>query len=185
VSAVRDLAVDIGAPERTVRRAVETRMIRARRPTPRKLVLNDGERDYARRNWGLLQMLREALRTEPGVKMAVLFGSSARGDAGPGSDIDLVVAWKDRARARHGALLAKLEDATGRRVDIIDWDQAKKSPLLLEQLLNEGRVIVDRGYVWPRLLATQDAVFARARRNERRLAREAQDALAELGALSD
>ena len=137
------------------------------------------------RNWGLLQTLREALRTEPNVKLAVLFGSTARGDAGRRSDIDLLIAWKDKSRARPGALLAKLEDATGRRVDFVPWEQAKKSPLLLAQVLGEGRVIIDRGYVWPRLLTQQDAIRARARRHERRLAKEAGDALAELGASSN
>ena len=182
--ALQELAAQIGAPERTLRRAVEARTLRARRLTPRTLLLDDAEREYVHRNWALLQTLREALRTEPNVKLAVLFGSTARGDAGPGSDIDLVVAWKDQARARPGALLAKVEDRTGRRVDLIRWEQAKKSPLLLAQVLEEGRVIVDRGYEWPRLLAEQDTILARSRRHERRLARDAEAALAELGASS-
>ena len=179
---LQELAAEVGAPERTLRRAVEARTLRCRRPTPRTLVLDDAERDYVHRNWELLQTLREALRTEPNAKLAVLFGSTARGDAGPRSDIDLLVAWKDRAGARPASLLTKLEDATGRRVDLIRWDQAKKSPLLMDQILNEGRVIVDRGYVWPRLLSEQDTIIARARRHERRLAREADAALVELGA---
>jgi predicted nucleotidyltransferase len=178
---VQELAAAIGAPERTLRRAIEARTIRSRRPTPRTLVLDDDERDYVQRNWGFLQTLREIMRTEPNVKLAILFGSTARGDAGARSDIDLLVDWKDRARARPGALLAKLEDATGRRVDLIRWEEARKSPLLVDQLLAEGRVIVDRGYVWPRLLAERDTIVARARRHERRLAREAETALEELG----
>ena len=180
--ALQELAAELGAPERTLRRAVETRTLRCRRPTPRTLILDDAERDYVHRNWRLLQTLREALRTEPNVKLAVLFGSTARGDAGPRSDVDLLVAWKDWSRARPGALLAKLEDATGREVDLIRWEQAKKSPLLMDQVLSEGRVIVDRGYVWSRLLAEQDRIIARGRRHERRRAREAEAALVELGA---
>ena len=179
---LQELAAEIGAPERTLRRAVEARTLRARRPTPRTLILDDAEREYVRRSWGLLQTLREVLRTEPNVKFAVLFGSTARGDAGPGSDVDLLVAWKDQSRARAGALLAKLEDATERRVDLIAWEQAKRSPLLMDQLLREGRVIVDRGYVWPRLLAKENTIIARARRHERQLAREAGAALVELEA---
>lgn len=182
MSALQALAADLGAPERTLRRAVETRTLRCRRPTPRTLILDEAEREYVHQNWGLLQTLREVLRTESNVKLAVLFGSTARGDAGPGSDVDLLVSWKNRSRARTGALLAKLEDATGRRVDLIPWEQAKKAPLLMDQVLREGRVIVDRGYIWPRLLAEQDLVIARARRQERRLASEAEAALAELGA---
>ena len=179
--ALQELAADIGAPERTLRRAVEAHTLRCRRPSPRTLIVDDSERDYVHRNWGVLQTLREALRTEPNLKLAILFGSTARGDAGSRSDIDLLVDWKDRSRARPGALLAKLEDATGRRVDLIRWEQAKKSPLLMDQVLSEGRVIVDRGYVWPRLLAEQDTIIARARRHERQLAREAEAALVELG----
>jgi len=182
VSALKELAAEISVPERTLRRAVEMSTLRCRRPTPRTLMLDDAERDYVHRNWRMLQTLREAFRTEPNVKLAVLFGSTARGDAGPRSDVDLLVDWKDRSGVRPGALRAKLEDATGRRVDLIPWKQAKKSPLLMDQVLNEGRVIVDRGYVWPRFLAEEDAIAARARRQERRLATEAEAALVELGA---
>lgn len=178
VTPLQELAAEIGAPERTLRRAVEVRTLRCRRPTPRTLVVDEVERDYVRRNWGLLQSLREALRTEPNVKLAVLFGSTARGDVGPRSDIDLLVSWKDRKRARPGALLAKLEDLTGRAVDLVPWEQA--SPLLLEQVVDEGRVIVDRGYVWPRLLGKRATITARARRHERQRAREVEAALDEL-----
>jgi len=180
MSPLQELAADVGIPERTLRRAVETRTLRGHRPSPRKLALDEAEPEYVRRHWGLLQDLREALRTEPNVKLAVLFGSTARGDAGPRSDIDLIVSWKDATRARPGALLAKLEAATGREVDLIQWSRAKKSPLLVDRVLKEGRVIVDRGYVWPRLIADEDTVAARARRHERQLARDAEAALDEL-----
>lgn len=180
MSSLQQLAADVGIPERTLRRAVETHTLRGRRPSPRKLALDDAEREYVRRHWGLLQDLREALRTEPNVKLAVLFGSTARGDAGPRSDVDLVVSWKDSKRARPGALMAKLEAATGREVDLTQWARAKKSPLLVDRVVKEGRVIVDRAYAWPRLVAGADTVAARARRHERKLARDAEAALGEL-----
>ena len=39
----------------------------------------------------LVADLRRALRTEPNVRLAVLYGSLARGDEDAGSDLDLLV----------------------------------------------------------------------------------------------
>ncbi len=89
--------------------------------------------------------LAEALAAETNVRLAVLFGSEARGDAGAASDLDVAVAGPD---ARELPLLAlKLERATGRPVDLIALTTAP--PLLRFQIARDGRVLVERqGYLW-------------------------------------
>ena len=76
------------------------------------------EREYVRRSWKLLSALKGALRTEQNVRLALLFGSVARGTAVPGSDVDVLVALRDPDLDRVVELSAKLSAATGRRVDV-------------------------------------------------------------------
>jgi len=50
-----------------------------------------------------------------------VFGSMARGDAGPTSDVDLLVDVRpDHSAFFPGGLVADLEDLLGRRVDVVD-----------------------------------------------------------------
>jgi predicted nucleotidyltransferase len=52
-----------------------------------------------------------------------LFGSVARGDAGEGSDLDLVVRFDTgRSLMDHAGLIGDLEDLLGVTVDVIDAD---------------------------------------------------------------
>lgn len=52
-----------------------------------------------------------------------VFGSVARGDAGEGSDLDLVVRFDaTRSLMDHAALIGDLEDLLGVKVDVIDAD---------------------------------------------------------------
>jgi predicted nucleotidyltransferase len=53
--------------------------------------LASGEREYLITHWPLLSGLRHALRTEHGVRLAVLYGSLARGGVEASSDLDLLV----------------------------------------------------------------------------------------------
>src|SRR3954453_10942225 len=85
------LAEELKVPERTLRRAVTTGTIRSRRLSERRLRLAEEERAYLRGHWPLIAALRAALRTEHGVRLAILAGSMARGDDHEQSDIDLVV----------------------------------------------------------------------------------------------
>ena len=88
---LQQLAKDVGAEERTLRRAAAQGSIRCRRAGPRRLRLDPGEREYLRRHWKLLSELRRALRTERHLRLAVLYGSLARCDGDDGSDLDLLV----------------------------------------------------------------------------------------------
>jgi len=176
---IQGLANELDVDERTLRRAVAQGTIHARRPGPRRLRLAPGESDYLRTHWRLLADLRRALRTERGVRLAVLYGSQARGDEDAGSDLDLLVALADDSP--RPSLQARLRQVTGRRVDVAHLVRVEaNSPLLLERVIDEGRVLVDRGRLWPQLRERRDAIRARARRAHARQMSAASTAIAEL-----
>jgi predicted nucleotidyltransferase len=178
---IQELATELGAEERTLRRAASQGTMHCRRPGPRRLLLASGEREYLRRHWELLAKLRRELRTERRVELAVLYGSVARGDEDGGSDLDLLVSFAGDRPADQRALALRLERVVGRRVDIGNLDRVEASaPLLLDRVLDEGRVLVDRGECWRRLRDRRRAVRARARRSHRRQMEGARQALAEL-----
>lgn len=167
------LAAEVGANERTLRRAVNQGTLRADRPTPRTLVLPLAERRYVRRSWSLLGALRSALRTEQNVRFALLFGSAATGTDTLVSDIDVMVELRDPSLERVVDLSAKLEAATGRRVDVLRLEDADADPLLLADVVADGRVLVDRETRWPRLLRRETGLRKRGRRQEGDRARAA------------
>jgi predicted nucleotidyltransferase len=145
------LAQEVGVNERTLRRAVNQGTLRAARPTPRALELPLTERRYIRRSWPLLAALRTALRTEQNVRFALLFGSAATGADTQASDVDLMVDLRDSSLERVVDLSAKLTAALGRRVDVIRMQDAEADPFFFADVLTEGRVLVDRKMLWPRL----------------------------------
>jgi len=167
------LAREIGANERTLRRALSQGTLRAERPTPRKLEISTAEKRYLRRSWKLLATLRAALRTEPNVRFALLFGSAARGEDSPVSDVDLLVETRDPSLARIADLEAKLEALIGRRVDVLTLEEARGNDQLLAEALAEGRVLVDRDELWPQLCGEGAALQRRARDGTRRARRRA------------
>lgn len=171
------LASQIGANERTLRRALNQGTLRGERPTPRKLKLDPAEKRYLRRSWGLLSMLREALRTEQNVRFALLFGSAARGDDTAASDIDLLVELRDSSLIRIIDLGEKLEALLGRPVDVLTLDDAGENPQLLAQALGEGRVLVDREGRWPPLRSEAGKLQRRARESARESRRRALDGI--------
>jgi len=71
----------------------------------------------------LLQRLREhkdEIRRRFGVKSLAVFGSVARGEAGPESDVDILVEFEGRATFdRYMGLKFFLEDLLGTRVDLV------------------------------------------------------------------
>lgn len=177
---LQEFAEEIGAEERTLRRAVAAGTVRCRRSGPRRLHLGQEERAYLAGHWQLLSGLRRALRTKPNARLAVLYGSLARGDADEGSDLDLAVTLVDDTPAERRMLRDHLERVVGREVDVVSFDRAEEDPLLLDQIVREGRVIVDREHAWPRLRERRRSIRARARRAYRRQMAEAVEALEEL-----
>jgi len=98
--------------------------------------------------------LRRALEGRRDVRVAVLFGSHARGTAHEGSDVDLAVL---SAGADLFALAASVAQAIDREVDVIDL-RDPGVPMLLE-LIEDGIVVHEsapgEGALWrSRTLAT-------------------------------
>jgi uncharacterized protein len=87
--------------------------------------------------------LRAALEQEPGIRLAYLFGSVARGDDGPNSDVDVAVWLADEVGlVELGALSERLSAAVGGRVDIVDLRSAP--PLLCWQVVTDGEPLLVR-----------------------------------------
>lgn len=85
----------------------------------------------------LVPRLRELLRGTPGLRLAVLFGSRARGTARPDSDVDLgVLGEVDRL-----SLAAELSEAVGIEVQVVDLSDP---PIpLLEEIVRDGRIVAE------------------------------------------
>ena len=77
-----------------------------------------------------------------GVAVLKIFGSAARGDEGPDSDIDLLIEFRDRK-----GLLAlvgleiELSEALGRKVDLVT--EASLSPYIRDRILSSASVIYE------------------------------------------
>lgn len=178
---MQQLAGQIGADERTLRRAASAGTVRCERPGPRRIRVDRSERAYLARHWALLTELRHALRTEPNVRLAVVYGSVARGDARADSDIDLLVEFADDHPTAAVALAVRLERAVGRELDIARLGRVEpRAPLLVLQALDEGRVVLDRDGRWPELMERHPAIAARARRANKVRRERAVEALATL-----
>ena len=74
----------------------------------------------------LLQTRRDdilRIAAQHGASNVRVFGSASRGEAGPQSDIDLLVSFDmDRALFDHVGLIQDLEDLLGHKVDVVTED---------------------------------------------------------------
>lgn len=163
------LAEEVGVNERTLRRAIADGLIHAERPTPHRHRLSVSEQRYVRRYWSLLGRLRRALRTEPNVRLAVVFGSMARGEQAVRSDVDVLVALADGAPGKVADLSRRLGGVVDRNVQLVRLGDTQRHPRLLAEVLAEGRVLIDRDGGWERL-----------QRRRRMILRAAEDADASL-----
>lgn len=91
--------------------------------------------------------LRRALASFPEVKLAVLFGSTARGKARPGSDVDLGLLLEPYSADLRFRVEAELGRAAGREVDTVLLDEAP--PLLRFEVARDG-VLLSEGaaHLW-------------------------------------
>jgi predicted nucleotidyltransferase len=90
----------------------------------------------------LLRMLRAALAGGPALRLALLFGSAARGELRADSDLDLAIEPADGGLPLRAELdlQVALERATGRPVHLVRLDRA---PLLLRwRVASEGVVLL-------------------------------------------
>jgi len=89
----------------------------------------------------LKQAILAALGTQPGIGLAILFGSLAAGEGRVESDLDLAVdAGRRLTASEKMALISELAGSTGRPVDLVDL-QAVGEPLL-GQILRHGKRIL-------------------------------------------
>lgn len=180
MAAIDLLASELGVHGRTLRRAVDEGAIRATRVGPRKLTMSPAEESYVLRAWPLLSRLRSLLRTERNVRFAMLFGSRARGDERPDSDIDLLVELNDDSFRRQMELVGRLETALGLEVQLVEVDVARRASVLFADAIEDGRVLVDREERWASLLDEYPAVSEAAVIADAALRERAAAAIAEL-----
>jgi predicted nucleotidyltransferase len=165
-SSLRDLARQIDVPERTLRRAANEGLVHGRRVSDRRYETSFREEAYLRRHWPLLRGLRDALRTEPAVRLAVLFGSVATGQDTERSDVDVLVWLTDPSASRVAGLSGRLERRLGRDVQLVRVEDAERAPTLMADVLVQGRVLVDRDELWAKLKATERTWARRAKAAE-------------------
>jgi uncharacterized protein len=177
------LAEEVGVHGRTLRRAAARGLLRSARRGAREVVIPPSERRYVQTHWPLVGALLEQLRKQPNVRLAVLYGSAAHGSDQPHSDLDILVSLRrDDYRAR-SELAAALEEASRRRVQLVSVDQAEDAPMLLADVLRDGRVLVDRDDEWEPLQRRGRSIARRAQAEEewqQRLAWGAPDVLDEI-----
>jgi uncharacterized protein len=82
------------------------------------------------------------LEEGPALRLAILFGSRARGTAHPGSDVDLAIlpVCPEISLAEENALGAELELAAGAPVDLVRLDHATAA--LRWRIARDGLVLV-------------------------------------------
>jgi uncharacterized protein len=96
--------------------------------------------------------LRESAASLPGLRLAVLFGSTARGQARKGSDVDLGILLEPDTREARLKALMELERAAGREVDLTYLNQVP--PLLGFEISRDGVLIFQREEgLWTRFKA--------------------------------
>lgn len=89
----------------------------------------------------LKEVLRATLAAMPGVSLALLFGSRARGTARDSSDVDVAIS---AAGLDLADLAATLSDACGKMVDVVSLDDPGFP--LLEELVRDAELIHEG---WP------------------------------------
>lgn len=162
-------ASELAIAERTLRRAASEGLVRGERVSPRRYRITFREEAYLRGHWELLRALRAALRTEPNVRLAVLFGSTAIGSDDERSDVDVMVVLHDPSVGRMADLTQRLSRRIGREMQLVRLSEAQSSPVLMVDVIDHGRVLVDRDDLWAGLRASAQKWRRRARSAERSL----------------
>jgi predicted nucleotidyltransferase len=90
----------------------------------------------------LQERLRERAASLPEVRLAVLFGSTARGQARKGSDVDLGLLLEPDTREARLKTLVELERAAGQETDVVYLNEVP--PLLGFEISRDGILIFQR-----------------------------------------
>jgi predicted nucleotidyltransferase len=182
--ALAQLAQTVGTGERTLRRAIADGTICAVAVGSRRSTLTPEEAEYVRLHWRELGALRQLLRTEPNVALAVVFGSFARGEAHPESDVDVVVALRRDDPLGLERLRGRLQPHLRRPLQLVALSDVERSASMLHEVLRDGRVLVDRERRWAGMQARRAAIARAADAEGLRLADEARRAIAHFSALA-
>ena len=89
----------------------------------------------------MLQIIAEYFKTQP-ILRAWLFGSFARGEETPISDVDLLVQFDDKARVsllKHASMINDLETLLDRSVDLIP--DGRLYPRIAESV-NQDKILI-------------------------------------------
>jgi predicted nucleotidyltransferase len=90
------------------------------------------------------ECIRRILAAEPAVEKAVIFGSRAKGNYRPGSDIDLTLFGKGLDLDTLGAIAARLDESPiPYQVDLSLFDQLEHAELI-EHIERVGKVFYQR-----------------------------------------
>ncbi len=92
----------------------------------------------------ITKMIAEYFKTQPILK-AWLFGSFARGEETPDSDVDLLVVYDDEARVsllKHASMIVDLETILNRPVDIVE--DGTLLPFAVESANRDKKLIYER-----------------------------------------
>jgi len=90
----------------------------------------------------LLGTIRSVLGRHPEVRLALLFGSRARGVAGPEADLDVAIeVFQGQALDRLG-LIAELREATGLDADVVDITPGRSIGYPLLNALNRDGIAI-------------------------------------------
>jgi predicted nucleotidyltransferase len=163
------LAEELGTSDRTLRRLVESGVVRPRWRARGHHPLPPAEVDWLRNHWQLVSGLRQALRSEPSVRAAFLFGSVAKGTDTPTSDIDLVVDVKSDDQMDLRGLRRRLGRKIGRPIDLFVLSDLEAEPERLLPIMSHARPVVDRAGAWRRLSQQRRVLQGRAVRRQRAL----------------
>lgn len=90
------------------------------------------------------QAIADYFKTQPVLK-AWIFGSFARGDETPLSDVDILVQFDDKARIslfKHAAMICDLEKILDRDVDLVE--DGKLRPRIRESVNQDKKLIYER-----------------------------------------
>lgn len=87
------------------------------------------------------QRIRETLHAEPGLRLAILYGSAATGKMRADSDVDIALLFDHPLNAEQKmSLISRLEGRLQRDVDLTDLFDL--SGTILKQVLRKGRVLI-------------------------------------------
>jgi predicted nucleotidyltransferase len=108
----------------------------------------------------LTKALAEVLRSGPPLRLAALFGSEARGQARPDSDVDVAILPATAALSLDAelSLQARLSSAIGREVDLVRLDHC--IPGLRFRVAKEGLLLIGEPLAWKRFRAQAGIEYA-------------------------